>query len=70
MTILDEEIALPPPVLAALKTAGIKADGTLEPGSSALSLYHNDPSQPSEIDTPHATVPYPSVPGALDILTI
>ena len=63
--VLDEEIPLPPPVLAALKAAGVNADGTLESGSNALSLYQNDPGQPSDIDTPHAIVPYPSVLGEL-----
>ncbi|KAF5336376.1 hypothetical protein D9611_006716 [Ephemerocybe angulata] len=73
MSIIDEQITLPPPVLAALTAAGVNADGTVSRPlpdaqslvATVLSLYQNEPDQRSEVDTPHSTVPYPSILGAI-----
>ncbi|KAF6745719.1 hypothetical protein DFP72DRAFT_924909 [Ephemerocybe angulata] len=67
MSIIDEQITLPPPVLAALTAAGVNADGTVSRPlpdaqslvATVLSLYQNEPDRSD--DTSHST----SVLGAI-----
>ncbi|KAJ2911473.1 hypothetical protein MD484_g8941, partial [Candolleomyces efflorescens] len=65
LSILDEQIALPPQVLAALGEAdgeGSSNTSTAATAPSILSLYQNDPNQPSNTVSPNDIIgPYATV---------
>jgi hypothetical protein len=63
LSVLDEQIALPPQVIAALGEADGEGGSTSAAGPSILSLYQNDPTQTSDVDSPHAIAPYATVIG-------
>ncbi|KAJ2925011.1 hypothetical protein H1R20_g12071, partial [Candolleomyces eurysporus] len=63
LSILDEQITLPPQVVAALND-GDGEGGSTSAAPSILSLYQNDPNQKSDVDSLHAIAPYPTVLAA------
>ncbi|RXW21591.1 hypothetical protein EST38_g4275 [Candolleomyces aberdarensis] len=63
LSILDEQIALPPQVVAALNE-GDDEGGSTSAAPSILSLYQTDPNQKSDVDSLHAVAPYPTVLAA------